>query len=190
MRGIVREVVITIVLALLFFVAIRSVVHNFEVNGYSMEPTLHDGQFVIVSKAAYWFGDPGRGDIVVFDAPNVDHDVIHRIVGLPGELVEIRKGQLYIDGKQMDEPYIDGVANVPPTEIGEDNYFIIGDNRRHSTSHEVSRDTIVGKAWLIYWPLGDWGFVSNYSWKSDEADEVEPEPSALVPISYSVDVNM
>lgn len=189
MRGIIREVVITIVLALLFFVAIRSVVHNFEVNGYSMEPTLHDGQFVIVSKAAYWFGDPKRGDIVVFDAPDVDHDVIHRIVALPGERVEIRGGQLYIDGKQMDEPYIDGATNVPPTDIEEDNYFIIGDNRRHSTYHEVSRDTIVGKAWLIYWPMGDWGFVSNHSWKSDDTEKEESGSPAVFPVNHSVDVS-
>lgn len=189
MRGIVREVAITIVLALLFFVAIRSVVHNFEVNGISMEPTLHDGQFVIVSKAAYWFGDPKRGDIVVFDADNVEHDVIHRIVGLPGESVEISGGQLYINEQKMDEPYTQGSTSVSRRQVEEDHYFIIGDNRGKSSMHTVSRDAIVGKAWLIYWPIKDWGFVSNYSWKSNLTDEAEQVSSASIPGNYNVDVS-
>ena len=150
-----------------------------------MEPTLHDGQFVTVNKAAYWFGDPKRGDIVIYDAPDMDHDVIHRVIGLPGELVEIRKGQLFIDGEQIDEPYINGSAHDRRIQVGEDNYFLIGDNRRHSTSHEVSRGDIVGKAWLIYWPLSDWGFVSNHSWESDDADEETPELSAILPMLIS-----
>ncbi len=191
MRGVVREIVITVILALLFFVAIRSVVHNFEVNGYSMEPNLHDGQFVIVSKAAYWFSDPKRGDIVVFDAPNLNHDVIHRIVGLPGEALEIQRGQLYIDGEPMDEPYIQGSNSVSLKEIPEGNYFIIGDNRGASSSHIVSKDDIVGKAWLIYWPIDDWGFVPNHSWKSGSTEQEEPNAEvSVLQSSFPVDANV
>ncbi len=191
MRGVVREIIITVVLALLFFVAIRAVVHNFEVNGYSMEPNLHDGQFVIVSKAAYWFGDPKRGDIVVFDAPNLNHDVIHRIVGLPGESLEIKRGQLYINGEPLDEPYTQGSNSVSLKEIPEDCYFIIGDNRGASSSHIVPKDDIVGKAWLIYWPMDDWGSVPNHSWKSENTEQEEPDTAVPVLQSeFLVDATM
>lgn len=171
MKKVAREIVITVLLALVFFLAIRSVVHNFEVNGSSMVPNLEDGQFIIVSKAAYWFGDPQRGDIVVFNTDRLDHGIIHRIVGMPGETVEIKRGELYINGQRQYESYIQGYSvSDGPVVVPEDHYFIVGDNRKASSTDIVPEDDIVGKAWLCYWPLSEWGRVPNYSWDPDPAN--------------------
>lgn len=130
-----------------------------------MEPTLHNGQFVVVSKVAYWFGSPNRGDIVVFDTDRLDHGIIHRIVGLPGEVIEIRKGELWINGEQMNEPYIQGHSLVVASrKMPAGTYFIVGDNRGAASWDLVPREDIIGKAWFCYWPTSEWGFVPNYSW--------------------------
>ncbi|MBM3132264.1 MAG: signal peptidase I [Chloroflexi bacterium] len=167
MRKVAREILITALLALVIFLAIRSVVHNFEVSGNSMVPNLQNGQFVIVSKAAYWFSDPERGDIVVFHRPGFGHGIIHRIVGLPGEKVEIRNGEVYVNDRKLPEPYIQGSHINRSAEIVPQNkYLIVGDNRYAASADIVARDDIVGKAWLSYWPLSEWGRAPNYSWKS------------------------
>ena len=181
MRAAVREILIMILLALFFFVAIRSVVHNFEVNGFSMEPTLYDGQFIVVGKAAYWLDSPQRGDIVVFDTPRLNHGIIHRIVGLPGELVEIEKGELYVDGGKLEEPYIQGHSvSVSSMKVPDGSYFIIGDNRGAASWDIVPRRDIIGKAWLCYWPISQWGLVPNHSWESESGDNGELGIRALV----------
>lgn len=165
MKNVIREVAITVLLALVIFMAIRTVAHNFEVSGNSMEANMHDGQFVIVSKIAYWFGEPERGDIVVYYTERLHHDVIHRVVGLPGETVEIRRGEVYVDGVKIDEPYIQRSSRtVPAQTVPEGHYYIVGDNRDQASWEIVPEDDIVGKAWFIYWPLGDWGSVPNHSW--------------------------
>lgn len=167
MKKIVREILLTVLLALVIFLAIRSVVHNFEVKGISMEPNLRNGQMVIVSKAAYWFSPPKRGDIVVFHTPRLGYGVIHRIVALPGEKMEIRDGRVYINDRMLDEPYIQiNHANRPPEIIPDGCYFIIGDNRPRASADIVPREDIIGKAWFCYWPPSDWGGVPNYSWKA------------------------
>ena len=171
MKAAIREILTTVLLALLFFVAIRAVVHNFEVNGFSMKPSLHDGQFIIVNKAAYWFSSPLRGDIVVFQTDRPNHGIIHRIVGLPGELIEIRNGKLYVNGEKLKEPYIRGYSlSVSPRKVPHDSYFIVGDNRAATSWDIVPREDIIGRAWLIYWPISDWGMVPNHSWESEKVE--------------------
>ena len=185
MKTTVREIAITVILALIFFIVIRSVVHNFEVRGFSMEPDLHDGQLIIVSKAAYWFGSPHRGDIVVFSTSRLDHDIIHRIVGLPGEMVEINSGKLWVNGERVEEPYIQGHSvSVPAQTVPEDSYLIVGDNREAASWDIVPREDIIGKAWICYWPPSQWGSAPNYSWKSEvvESGVSDMQESAL---SYS-----
>ena len=130
MKVAIREIIITILLALVIFMAIRSVMHNFEVSGYSMEPNMHNGQYVIVSKISYWFDDPQRGDVVVFDTGENTQDIIHRVVGLPGEKVEIKNGTLHINDEILDEPYIgQNPRSEYPGVVPPDHYFIVGDNR-------------------------------------------------------------
>jgi len=175
MKAAIREILTTVLLALLFFVAIRTLAHNFEVHGFSMEPTLHDGQFIIVSRVAYWFSSPRRGDIVVFQTGRLNRGIIHRIVGLPGELIEIRDGKLYVDGEKREEPYIlRHSISVPSRKVPHDHFFIIGDNRAATSWDIVSRRDIIGRAWLIYWPISDWGLVPNHSWESAAVGKEQP----------------
>ncbi len=181
MRAVIREIIITVLLAALFFVAIRAMVHNFEVKGSSMEPSLHNGQFIIVSKVAYWFGSPQRGDIVVFDKPTLNHGIIHRIIGLPGELIEVKKGELYVNGAKLEEPYIKGDSvSASPRKVPDGSYFIVGDNRGAASWDIVPKRDIVGKSWLSYWPISDWGLTPNYSWDSEAVADGEPGIGELI----------
>lgn len=169
MKTFARELIITIVLALVIFLGARLTIQTFVVLMTSMEPNFHEGQRLVVNKAVYFFGEPQRGDVVVFDAPNrASEDFIKRIIGLPGDKVAIINGNVYINDVALDEPYIMESPSYTMTEkeIPEDMYFVLGDNRNHSNdSHNdwlVPRDSIIGKAWLSTWPPDDWGTVLNY----------------------------
>ncbi len=176
MRPIFREILQIVVLAVVVFVVLQFLVQNFRIEGSSMEPNLHTSQYVLVSKTAYWFGrNPSRGDIIVFHAPDQPRaDRIKRVIGLPEETIEVKKdGTVYINGDQLDEPYL--VSADPGNKIGswtvpKGHYFVMGDNRPNSFDSRsvanpigVPRGNIVGKAWLIIWPIGDWGFAPNRS---------------------------
>jgi signal peptidase I len=171
-----REVVETVVLALLIFLLIRVVLQNFRIEGYSMEPNLHQGQYLIVNKAVYkWLHPPQRGDIVVFEYPRApDRDFIKRVIGLPGETVEVRGGSVYIDGIPLDEPYLPQRTNgsVAPRNLGDNEFFVLGDNRDNSSDSRswgpLPQDNVIGKAWISYWPPRFWGSIPepNYSFAS------------------------
>lgn len=173
-----REIVETAVLALLIFLLLRTVVQNFRIEGYSMEPNLHQGQYLIVNKAVYrWLHPPERGDIVVFESPGSrNRDFIKRIIGLPGEKVEIRNGVVYINDEPLPEPYLNeqGHGNYPPTVLGPNEYFVLGDNRNNSSDSRMwgplPEDQIIGKAWISYWPPRMWGRIpdADYSFASSQ----------------------
>jgi signal peptidase I len=177
------EVVEIFVIALVIFFAVHFMVQNFSIDGCSMEPNLHGGcsdpkypdyhQYVLVNKTAYWFGhNPKRGDVIVFQAPDrPSDDRVKRVIGLPGETVEVRTdGSVYINGQKLEEPYLPpnhGGASYGPKIVPEGEYFVMGDNRSVSyDSREIGpipRNKIIGKAWLIIWPLHDWGSAPNKS---------------------------
>jgi signal peptidase I len=167
-----REVVETVVLALLIFLLIRVVMQNFRIEGYSMEPNLHQGQYLIVNKALYkWVHPPQRGDIVVFEYPRApDRDFIKRVIGLPGETVEIRSGSVYIDGIPLDEPYLGQPTNgnLGPRTLADTEYFVLGDNRDNSSDSRswgpLPQANIIGKAWVSYWPPRFWGSIPEPSY--------------------------
>lgn len=148
------------VLALVLFVAVRSALQNTRVDGHSMEPTLHDGQYLMVNKLAYRLGMPGRGDIVVFPSPqDSGRALIKRVVGLPGEEVAISDGQVYINGARLSEPYLavnHGLANWGPSVLGAGEYLVLGDNRNNSNDSRnfgpVRDEALIGKAWFSLWP--------------------------------------
>ncbi len=203
-----RELVETLILALLIFLVVRSAVQNFRVEGSSMLPSLADGQYLIINKAIYThinlrplervlpfldFGDdpewyifrkPRRGDVVVFRFPNdPNRDFIKRIIGEPGDTVEVRGSVVYINGQPLDESYLEnpptytyGPATVPPKQ-----YFVLGDNRNNSyDSHVwgfVPRENIIGQAWLSYWPTDSFGLVPNKNLEL-KATEENPLPAA------------
>ncbi|MFA5367495.1 MAG: signal peptidase I [Dehalococcoidia bacterium] len=162
------EVVGALLVALLLFLGVHFTLESRQVDGTSMLPNLESGQRVLVCKAAYWFGDPQRGDVVVFhdsSRPSPTDYIIHRIVGLPNEKVEIRNGQVYIDDSMLEEPYIQGNSlNRPPEIVPHDSYLIVGDNRNSASADIVPRNEIIGKAWLCYWPLSNWRLIRGHSY--------------------------
>lgn len=170
MRFNVREILIMILIFLVVFAAVQFSVQSFRVDGPSMEPSYEEGQFIMVNKLTYRFGDPQRGDVIIFDPPfSSEYPFIKRVVGLPGELVEIENGKIYIDGKLLDESPDMGRPNRDVSVfVPEDSYFVLGDNRddsRDSTeSWTVPRENIVGKSWIGYWPPSEWGLSPDYSY--------------------------
>jgi signal peptidase I len=164
-----REFVETLLLTVLIYVLVRTFLfENYRVIGHSMDPTLEDNQYLAVNKLVYRLHKPQRGDIIVFRDPRSDgRKLIKRVIGLPGEVVEIKDGQVFIDGQVLDEPYIElpGRYSYPAMPLPADQYFVLGDNRNNSSdSHSwgtLPRNTIVGKAWISYWPPSLWGVISH-----------------------------
>ena len=144
-----------------------------QVSGSSMETTLSDGDQLIVDKMSYRFRNPKRYDIIVFPyqyEPNTYY--IKRIIGLPGETIQIIDGYIYIDGEQLDEHYGNELMNDPgiaaePVTLGEDEYFVLGDNRNNSQDSRavnvgvIHRKDILGRAWIRIWPLDSMGVIRH-----------------------------
>jgi len=181
-RKLTREIVETVLLAILVFLAIRASFQNFRVQGDSMYPGLENGQFVIVSPLLYKrvdtgrlddfipllnlregqrdvFMSPSRGDIIIFHGPQ-GSDLVKRVIGLPGETVQVTDGVVYINERRLDEPYISEPwsSTMPRTFIPPDYYFVLGDNRNNSEDSRsprvglVAREQIIGKALVSWWP--------------------------------------
>ncbi len=170
MKSFLREIIITLIMAIVIFGLLQATIQSFVVIGSSMEPNLEEGERLLVSKVSYSLHEPERGDVVVFISPKSQQvDFIKRIIALPGETVEVENGAVYINGHQLDEPYIKQLPkySLEPRQVPEDEYFVLGDNRNNSNdSHNgwtVPRQEIVGKAWLSIWPPDKWGNAANYS---------------------------
>ena len=191
MKALLRDILVTAIAAVLIFFLTQTTLQISIINGKSMEPELRDGQRVLVNKVVYSFHQPERGDIIVFYPPDPNNpDIaneepyIKRIIGLPGEAVEIREGTVYIHEnakvQPLDEPYIEVPATQPFPEgdpIEEDKYFVLGDNRNNSddsrSGFTVPQKNIVGKAWLTFgWEVEDWGLAPNYSFNEQMAESI------------------
>jgi signal peptidase I len=167
---ILREVGITILIAVAVFVVLQLNVRAYTVQLSCMEPNIYDGQCIMVNKAIYRLSDPQRGDVIVLDPPfESPRPFIKRIIGLPGETVEIKDGKVFINGTALDEDeYIKERPNytVEATEVPQNEYFVLADNRNSANdSHygwTVPRDNIIGKAWVTYWPPSKLGVVKHY----------------------------
>jgi signal peptidase I len=164
-----REIVETALLTAIIFLAVNAVIGRFRIESVSMQPNLYEGEYVIVDKVSYALGGPQRGDIIVFTKIG-QPDLIKRVIGLPGDTVEIHPGQVLVNGTPLTEPYIANPPNYTfgPTKIEPGRYFVLGDNRSNSSdSHiwgTVPRDDIVGRAWIIYWPPPNWQIVPHYTY--------------------------
>lgn len=165
--AVLMDILETLLLSVVLFFLINAVSARIKIDGSSMEPNLHNGEFVIVSKLNYRFGEPERGDVVVFDYPkNITQEYIKRVVGLPGETISVEDGKVYVDGQLLQEPYIaqppryEGSWEVPAGSL-----FVLGDNRNNSSdSHDwgvVPEDNLIGEALLVYWPPPSWGLVNG-----------------------------
>jgi signal peptidase I len=186
-KGVLREIAETAILTLLIFVLMRAIVQNYRIEGYSMEPNLHEQEYLIVNKISYYLGEPQRGDIIVFEFPGShlsgpEKDYIKRVIGLPGDTVECRPGEILVNGQVIDEPYgpNPGTYYCPPTVLGPSEYFVLGDNRNQSSdSHSwgpLERRFIIGKAWLLYWPLENFGLVPDHPIDAPDPQQVVHAP--------------
>ena len=172
-RQTLQEIGETVILIALIYTLVNLACARFVVEGPSMQPNFATGQYLVVSRVNYLFTEPRRGEVVVFHYPgNPQEDYIKRVIGLPGETVEIRDTQVFVDGIQLNEPYINepctsGNCRDNVWELGEDEYFMMGDNRNHSSDSRafgpVKRNLIVGEALIRYWPPQDWGIIQGYS---------------------------
>ena len=187
---ILREVGITILIAIVLFVLLRFTIQGYEVHYSSMLPNIEPGDRVMVSKARYFFSDPQRGDIVVFDPPiSSEHPFIKRVIGLPNETVEVKDGKVFINGIPLEEDYIKEPPHYKMTakKIPENEYFVLGDNRNSSNdSHNgwtAFREDIIGKAWFVYWPPNKWEVVKHYNAQLGTEDKrvVVCIPAAIYP---------
>lgn len=170
-----RELIETAVLTIAIFLIVRTALQNFKVEGDSMWPTLHNGEYILVNKVDYFIHSPHRGDIIVFNATPADQpdkDFIKRVIGLPGESIAIHGGSVWVNGKKLIEPYeaqkptytwpLGGASGCPSTYtkqgcmVPSGDYFVLGDNRNNSEDSHLwgflPKHYIIGKAWVSYWP--------------------------------------
>jgi signal peptidase I len=156
---ILKEIFQTLILAIVMYFMIDFVVARVRVENISMKPTLLPGEFLLVNKMAYKFSGMQRGDIVVFHNPQkITEDFIKRLIGLPGDSVEIRDGVVIVNQVPLIEPYIMELPNYQGSwQVPAGSIFVLGDNRNSSSdSHAwgfVPLDNIMGKAIAVYWPL-------------------------------------
>jgi len=178
--GCLLELVETVVLTLILFLVIQNfVAQPFQVQQFSMQNTIQDGQYVLVDRLTPRFDGYHRGDIIVFTPPvSVDESperkpFIKRVIGIGGDTVELRNGKVYVDGVALDEPYlyaIDGSTQATAPEgdgtswtIEPGQLFVMGDHRARSTDSRqfgpIEVDAVIGRAWLRYWLLNDLGVL-------------------------------
>ena len=206
MRALIRELIETLILALLIFLVLQFSIQNYRVEGSSMNPTLRQEQHLLANKLVYLrldpedltslvpfvdveideslflFHGPKRGEVIIFRFPqNPTRDFVKRVIGVPGDVVEIRQGQVFVNGEGLDEPYIThpkpaeikGPFHMPPNS-----YFVLGDNRRASDDSRawkpecrfVPASNIIGKAWLSYWPRDRWSVIQSVDFPAAERE--------------------
>lgn len=163
----IREVLETLLLTFFIFWLVHSLVGRYRIDGSSMRPTLHDSEYLIINNVTYYMDEPERGDVIVFRHPRNDLNLIKRVIGEPGDHVEIRSGTVWVNGEALNEPYIAEPPNYTGSwDVPEGEYFVLGDNRNNSSdSHSwgfLPMENVLGKAMLIYWPPSDWGSVPHY----------------------------
>jgi signal peptidase I len=174
--AVLRDVIEAVVLATVLFLALQLGIQNTIVDGPSMEPNFVDQQWLLVNKLAYRLGEPGRGDVIVFNAPDGStREFIKRVIALPGETVMVRDGRVLVEGVVLDEPWdphLDG-SSFGPFLVPEGQLFVLGDNRANSNDSRswggLELPRVVGRAWVSIWPRATWGRVA--------ADRPSPVPT-------------
>lgn len=170
-----REIVETLLFVAIIFFVVHVSIQTFLVSDSSMQPALRQNELVIVNKASYIFGGPSRGDVVLFYDPNdLSQQYLARVVAVPGDTIVISPDSVMVDGKTLNEPYVsvppgssENPKIVPKLTLGAGQYFVLNDSRIASSDSRtfgpIPRNNIVGKAELVFWPLGDFGGISTYS---------------------------
>lgn len=176
-RGRLRETLNLLIFLVAVYALLELAVPRSVVLSVSMQPNLIEGQRLVISRVSYLFGNPKRGDIVVFEPPAADPSdtpLIKRLIGLPSEKIEFRDQSVYINNEILNEPYVNepcSPTSCPDAswELGSDEYFFMGDNRNHSRDSRsfgpIHRNQIMGRAILRWWPPAVWGLL-NYNYNT------------------------
>lgn len=191
MRDFIRELIETALLSVAVFLVLHLSVQNFRVEGSSMVPTLTEGQYIIANKiiyssvatdsivrflpfvqpsgeggSLYTFHPPEHGEIIIFNFPSdQSRDLVKRVIGVPGDTIEIQSGQVIRNGEPIEEPYVVNKdrRTYDPVEVPENSYYVLGDNRRSSSDSRdwgfLSDKHVVGRAWIGYWPMDKIGVL-------------------------------
>lgn len=180
---VIKTIVDLILIVCAAFLLVTFFFDNTTISGHSMNNTLENGDVVLINKAAYQFHEPKRYDLVVFEPNigNVSQYYVKRIIGLPGETVQIIDGIIYIDGTPLEDDVIDTViynaGNASePVKLGYDEYFVLGDNRNNSDDSRfsnvglVKRDTIIGTPWLVVYPFSNFGTIKAETLMPEESE--------------------
>ena len=165
-EAVIREIIETLLLTFFIFWIVNSLVGRYRIDGTSMNPTLENGQYLLINNVSYALDDPEPGDVIVFHHPRNELNLIKRVIGLPGDRVEIGNQTVSVNGVVLDEPYIAAEPTYSSSwDVPEGAYFVLGDNRNNSSdSHSwgfLPKDNIIGKAMVIYWPPSDWAKVPH-----------------------------
>lgn len=175
----IKEIVGTLGFIVAVFTLLQLAMPRSVVHGRSMEPNFEEGQRLVISRVNYLFGEPQRGDIIVFNPPDQDEgepSLIKRVIGIPGDTVEFRDQQLYVNGIVLEETYINEPctrSSCPDNQwvLGPDEYFMMGDNRNHSRDSRrfgpVPKENIVGEALLRFWPPQNVGIIHQYKFTGE-----------------------
>jgi len=159
-----------LIAAAIAVVSLRLIYEPVKIQGSSMTPLLSDREAIVINRLVYHFEPIHRGDVVVFRYPlDVTQSYIKRIVGLPGETVQIRQGLVYVNGNSVSEPYIpsqyEDLSDFGPIQVPSDSYFVLGDRRRRSNDSRVfgtvAQRLIEGRAAFAYWPINRVGWLST-----------------------------
>jgi signal peptidase I len=193
-RELIRELIETVLLALLIFLVLQFSVQNFRVEGSSMQPTLTEGQYLLVNKIVYlrvaneslasllpWvesaddrslfaFHQPEHGEVIIFHFPrDPSRDFVKRVIGVPGDVIEIQQGTVSVNGVALDEPYITqhDRRTIGLLEVQPDSFYVLGDNRRASNDSRdwgfVPAENVIGRAWVSYWPPENFHILSAFT---------------------------
>jgi signal peptidase I len=169
----IRDILITVVIAVVIFLGLQLTIGAFEVFGTSMVPNILPSDYILADKVSYHFRNPERGEIIILNSPQQsEKDLIKRVIGLPGDTVEIKGKRVYINDVAINEPYLNEPIKYDYAKqvVPENSYFVLGDNRNVSAdSHSgwfLTKDDIIGKAMVVYWPVSRMKIVEHYDYST------------------------
>ncbi len=169
LRLFLRESAETLLLALILVLIINTISTRIRVEGFSMEPTYHNNNYIVVSKMTYKFKEVSRGDVIIFEYPIApEEDFIKRVIGLPGDTVEVANGNVILNGNILVEDYIVAapVREYPSFTVPDGTLFVMGDNRNNSSDSRtwgpLPIENVIGRTIFVYWPFSDFGII-DYS---------------------------
>lgn len=174
----VRETIHTLLMVIAIYTLVNLAIPRYAVEGRSMQPSFNGegDERVIVNRLEYLLRDPERGDIIVLNNPNGNDHYIKRIIGLPGDHLQMIEGKIYINDQPLEEPYIKELCSKSHCReqdwhLGPTQYFVLGDNRNNSHDSGVfgpiDRSKIIGRAWIRYWPPEEWNIFSHYDYANN-----------------------